>query len=132
MNESREQSTILVIEDEEPLRKLLTIMLQRAGHRVLSAANGNEAFELWKRSGDTIELLITDVALGGGMTGEDVARELRKRRADLPIIFASGNLPDAIGENLKAMFHAMYIMKPFSLTELSAAVESSLRAAAHE
>lgn len=103
------------------------MMLQRAGHRVLAAKSGDEAVQVWKRSQSEIDLLITDVALGEGLNGDDVARACRESRPDLPIIFASGNQPNETGKNLETAYGAMYMLKPFTGAQLAKAVDAALK-----
>ena len=81
-------STVLVVEDEAPLRKLVSMILSGAGYRVIVAANGEEALAL-AAAGGPIELLLTDVVMPG-ISGPDLARSLRATQADFPVLYMSG------------------------------------------
>src|SRR5207247_1878934 len=72
-----EGRTILVVEDEEPVRKLVQEVLTRHGYNVIEASNPQEAIEFWKMFGKQICLLFTDLIMPGGMSGKDLAERLR-------------------------------------------------------
>jgi two-component system, cell cycle sensor histidine kinase and response regulator CckA len=82
-------STILIAEDEPGVRAFLELALTRAGHRVIAAANGEEALEVAERSLDPIDLLIADVVLPG-LSGPEVADQLRRRHPGVRALFLSG------------------------------------------
>ncbi len=84
------QELILTVEDEESVRAILSILLNRYGYRVLRARTGPEALTLWRSHRQEIALLLTDMVLPGGMSGADVIQQLRAERPDLPVIIASG------------------------------------------
>lgn len=90
--------TILVVEDEDEIRFLATMLLEGEGYRVLEAANGNEAFAVLKQEGHDIDLLFTDIAMPGGMNGVQVAARMQTVMPDIKLLFTSGyaarSLPD--------------------------------------
>ena len=75
---------ILVVDDDEPLRDMLTRSFEREGHRVTAVADGDAAIE--QATERDFDVVLLDVALGPGPAGHDVARALRQRRAVVPII----------------------------------------------
>ncbi len=81
--------TILLVEDEPMVRKLASLLLEGAGYTVLAAEDGEEALSLAQGSLADVDLLLTDVSLPG-ISGVDVAEDLRGRRADLRVLFMSG------------------------------------------
>ncbi|MBB3221522.1 ATP-binding protein [Pseudoduganella umbonata] len=96
------KATILLVEDNEDVRELGRIMLEAHGHAVVSAASGEEALRLLEEheggGHGPIGLLFSDVIMPGGMTGVQLAEEVRRRRPSLPILLATGymeQLPDA-------------------------------------
>lgn len=109
---------VLVVEDDEAVRGVVTSMLESLGCRVLTAARGEHALELLRQQ-PTFDLLLTDVALPGGLTGIDVARQAHQLRSGLQIFFMSGYPEDAAraegllrpGENL--------LVKPFRKSDLA-------------
>src|SRR4051812_27302344 len=75
---------ILVVDDDEPLRDMLTRSFEREGHRVTAVPDGAQA--LARAAEQDFDVVLLDVALGAGPAGHDVARALRARRAVVPII----------------------------------------------
>ncbi|MBW7881550.1 MAG: response regulator [Caldilineaceae bacterium] len=115
--------TILVVDDEEPLRNLLQISLQRHGYHVLVARNGREALEIVNNK--TVDLVLLDIMMPE-MDGFTTCAELRKR-SDLPIVMLTAlNRPDDIvhGFNLGA---DDYITKPFTFREVEVRLQAILR-----
>lgn len=113
--------TILVVEDEVLIRLNTTDILQEQGLTVLEAGNGMEALRLAEQA--TLDVLIVDVGLPD-TTGVELARKLRERQADLPVIFATGHL-DMPGADALAPPIAV-LRKPFGEAELCAAVFGAL------
>ena len=81
--------TILVVEDETDVRTVAIRFLSAVGYHVVAAANARQALDLLIAKPD-VDLLFSDVVLGSGMDGIELAREARRIRADLPILLASG------------------------------------------
>jgi two-component system, OmpR family, response regulator RpaB len=114
---------ILVVDDEEPLRNLLRISLQKGGYTVYTAGNGREALEVFK--GSPIDLVLLDILMPD-MDGYTLCAELRKR-SDVPIIMLSAlNRPDDVvyGFSLGA---DDYISKPFQFREVEVRIQAILR-----
>lgn len=118
-------STILVAEDEDGVRLLVTRILRGQGHRVLEAASGSDALQVLETHDGVIDLLVTDVVMGdfGGRTLADAARVLRP---DLRVLYMSGyadedNLLDA--ENPTEAF----LEKPFTMDGLTSRVHGLLQ-----
>jgi CheY-like chemotaxis protein len=87
--------TILLVEDEGALRRMLREALAKAGYRVWEAANGKEALQQWQAACGRIDLLVSDVVMPV-MNGVQLARELTSRSPSLPVIFMSGHAEDLI------------------------------------
>ncbi|MDQ3249328.1 MAG: response regulator transcription factor [Chloroflexota bacterium] len=114
---------ILVVDDEEPLRDLLRISLQKAGYKVVVARNGQEALDMFTRT--QVDLVLMDVMMPD-MDGFEVCMELRKR-SDVPVVMLTAlNRPDDIvhGFNLGA---DDYISKPFTFREVEVRIQAILR-----
>lgn len=105
-------ATILIAEDERPVREAVERMLKEAGYTVMSAVNGAEALEIWSEDSSRIDLLITDLVMPE-KGGVDLAAACRRDRRDLPVIFMSG-FTDAAALN-SAMFTKTeaFLEKPF-------------------
>jgi CheY-like chemotaxis protein len=110
-------ATVLLVDDEEQVRRLVALTLKRHGYRVLSASSGREALELEKAWPEPLHLLLTDVMMPG-MTGPEVAVELGRRRPGLPVLLMSGYSPEAVGGNL--------LRKPFTPAALLERVRQAL------
>jgi signal transduction histidine kinase/DNA-binding LacI/PurR family transcriptional regulator len=123
---ARGTELILLLEDEEPIRKLAERMLGDAGYRVLSAANAVEARELWTDFQNSVDLLLTDVTMPG-LSGIAFAAELAGYPRPPRTLFISGRLPGEPGGPALPE-GAVFLAKPFSVTGLLDAVRSVLDA----
>ncbi|MDR3457296.1 MAG: PAS domain S-box protein [Verrucomicrobiae bacterium] len=128
----RGTGTILVIEDEPPVRTFVCQFLKRLGYEVIPAANGAEALELWRQQHGKISLVLTDIIMPGGMTGHQLAAQLTAEEPGLKIIFTSGytGTPTAMGEPLNEGEN--FIRKPFDPEALAEIIRRKLIGAAGE
>jgi CheY-like chemotaxis protein len=108
--------TVLVVDDDEVLRRYMTRVLEEEGYRVLLAEDGNEALALLKRYLPRVHLVVTDVLLPR-MTGPELAIRVALQPTPPPVLFVSG------GHNLGEL-PGPILWKPFLATELVAAVSS--------
>ena len=117
--------TILVVEDEEALRKVAKRTLDAAGYTVLTAADGDEALLTCARHAGDIHLLLTDVVMPR-MSGRALAQELSKTRPTLKVLYMSGYTDDAIVHHgvLDAGTH--FLGKPFTAADLTRKVREVL------
>ena len=117
--------TVLLVEDEAPVREIVRRALTAVGYRILEATDGADALRQWESHATGIDLVLTDMVLPG-MTGRDLAAELLRRRPGLRVIIMSGYtgetypaldlLPDRVG----------YLEKPFSLADLRQRLRDAL------
>jgi DNA-binding response OmpR family regulator len=118
---------ILVVDDDEPLRDMLTRSFEREGHRVTAVPDGAQA--LARAAEQDFDVVLLDVALGAGPAGHDVARALRARRAVVPIIMLTALDSEAdVVQGLEAGADD-YVTKPFGLAELRSRIRAVLRRA---
>ena len=118
---------ILVVDDDEPLRDMLTRSFEREGHRVTAVPDGQEA--LARAAEQDFDVVLLDVALGPGPSGYDVARELRAQRNVVPIIMLTALDSEAdVVQGLEAGADD-YVTKPFGLAELRSRIRAVLRRA---
>ncbi len=110
--------TILVIDDEEPIRMLINDVLQEAGYRVLEAADGPAGLKILQ-SDARVDLLITDVGLPGGFNGRQVADHARQTRPDLRVLFITGYAENAVIGNGQLDPGMEVITKPFAMASLA-------------
>ena len=106
--------TILLVEDDEPLRKLVSQILERTGYTVVSASNGEEALRLLDSPEHTeIDLLVSDVVMPG-IGGKALAEKLQARLPDLKVLFISGYPDEAVVHHGVLDEGVAYLQKPFS------------------
>lgn len=110
--------TIVLIEDEPTIRILVTEVLQDRGYRVIAADDGPAGLAILEEEG-SVDLLITDVGLPGGLNGRQVADAARVRRPELKVLFITGYAENAaVGNGL--MEQGMGVLtKPFEIEELA-------------
>ncbi|MBI1810921.1 MAG: response regulator, partial [Nitrospirae bacterium] len=87
--------TILLAEDEEEVRKLMKLVLEEAGYKVIEAVDGKEATEKFRENKDSINLLLLDVIMPK-INGKGVYEEARKIKPDIKALFSSGYPADFI------------------------------------
>src|SRR5262245_32027775 len=108
--------TILVVDDEEPIRKLVTQVLRAEGYSVFEAADPEQAWKIWSRYRSSIDVLFTDVILPM-MNGPELARELSAMRPDLKVVFTTGSSQIAVRETMDLVGHKRFLEKPYSSKE---------------
>jgi PAS domain S-box-containing protein len=118
----RGQETILVVEDEAAVREIAIAFLRSFGYTVLSAARAEPALEMLSAH-DEIALLFSDVVLGAGMSGKELAVAARRLRPTLGVLLTSGYEPDAAGPDADEF---ALLPKPYRREELSGAVRAIL------
>ena len=106
------RETILVVEDEVGLLKVLTRVLQRYHYRVLAATSGPEALRVWDEHEGQVDLLLTDMIMPGQMTGNDLVNELKKRKPELKVIITSGYSAELVGHDFSDAV-ACFLPKPY-------------------
>jgi DNA-binding NtrC family response regulator len=116
--------TILLIEDEPNVRKILRLLLESYGYRVMTAESGIEGLGLFRDNQDVIRVTITDMRMKG-MQGTEVIKELRSINVHARIVVVSGlrNIRELISEEPGRL---IFVPKPMSKEELMVAVQSML------
>ena len=116
--------TILLVEDEPAVRRLVSQMLQLTGYTVLEAANGPEALGLMDDVGHSVDLLLTDVVMPA-MNGGTLAQRLSRRHPKMRVLFTSGYMDDTVVQEVVAM-GAQFLPKPFTPDALTQKVREVL------
>jgi len=114
---------ILIVDDEFPIRTLISLSLQAEGLTVYDAGNGREAVDIFHQHADEIDLLLTDVVMPE-MDGPALVRELVAERPQLRVVFISGCC-DIV--NLSAPRRIYFLAKPFDISELVSTVQMALK-----
>jgi two-component system cell cycle sensor histidine kinase/response regulator CckA len=116
--------TILVVDDEPGIRKLVTAMLTRNGYSVLTADTGENAIRLF-RNNPAIELLLTDV-VAPGMSGPMIADEIAALRPDIKVLFMSGYDGSHVVQRYVVERGYALLTKPFTVDQLEQKVKEVL------
>ena len=117
--------TILLVEDEEAVRRLVREGLRSLGYRVLEASQGEEALSVASRHSGPIHVLLTDVVMPE-MSGPELARRLSTLRADMKIMFMSGYNEEATTRHGILDASTPCLLKPFSLQALASRIRAML------
>ncbi|WP_135079363.1 PAS domain-containing sensor histidine kinase [Terasakiella sp. SH-1] len=118
-------ATILLVEDEDPVRLFGARALSAKGYEVLEAASGDLAWEIVKSKGHQIDLVITDVVMPG-MKGPDLVELVHERFPKIKVIFMSGYAEDVIPEGIENDPTLHFLPKPFKLKDLAFKVKDVL------
>jgi len=114
---------VLAVDDELKLRTMVGRMLQPQGHEVTLAASGEEALSMMQLEGP-FDLVLSDVSMGSGMSGWDLAERVHERWPQIPVVLASGWGAQIDPEEARARGVAGVLAKPFRVGELRALVAS--------
>jgi PAS domain S-box-containing protein len=117
MEELRGSETILLAEDEESLRRAAIRVLEKHGYRVLAAANGAEALQLYREHQAEIALLVADVVMPT-LGGPQLVNELRRSRQDLKVLFTSGYTARDVQETKALDPGQPFLAKPWAVADL--------------
>ncbi len=120
--------TILLVEDEDSVRRLAVRILEGNGYRVLAATCAAEALRLWDRHGSSIDLLVTDLVLPD-VDGQELAGRLRRTRPGLPVLAMSGYTETASLRTDPLRSTTAFIAKPFSAEDFGRKIRQALGAA---
>jgi two-component system, cell cycle sensor histidine kinase and response regulator CckA len=114
--------TVLLVEDEDPVRLFSARALRNKGYRVIEAKSGEAALELITEGKERIDLLVTDVVMPK-MDGPALIRRVRQSHPHLKVIFISGYTEDSFRKRLDADSEIHFLPKPFSLKQLAGKVK---------
>jgi two-component system, cell cycle sensor histidine kinase and response regulator CckA len=117
--------TILVVEDEEPVRKLIQMILERDGYSVLAVEQGGDAIALSEDADRHIDLLLADLNLPD-MSGRELAQRVRINRPEMKLLYMSGYGDSAVAEWGIVPQGTIFLAKPFTPSVLAAKVRELL------
>ena len=120
------EETILLVEDEFPLRTFVCDLLQRCGYTVLEAESGPAALKVWQQYRDHIQLLLTDIIMPENMNGIELASQLQADKPALKVIYTSGYTGNLDGRNTQLKEGENFIRKPFKPETLADIIRKKL------
>jgi PAS domain S-box-containing protein len=118
--------TILLVEDDASVRSLMRNLLERKGYHVIEADNGVSAMKLWKRHHGAIDLLLTDMVMPEGVSGQELAERLLREKPALKVIYSSGYTDDMLGKDSPLRDNPNFLEKPFDSHKLLKQVRDCL------
>jgi two-component system, cell cycle sensor histidine kinase and response regulator CckA len=121
--------TVLLVEDEDPVRMFSARALRNKGYKVVEAKSGEDALEKITSGAETVDLIVTDVVMPR-MDGPTLVKEVRALHPDMKVIFISGYTEDAFRKRLGDEGGIHFLAKPFSLTQLAGKVKEVMIAGA--
>lgn len=110
--------TVLLVDDEDVIRELLSEMLTSSGYKVLEASDGTQALVLLDQA-DQVDMMVTDIGLSGGLSGTQLAQIARRHYPGLKTLFITGYAEDAAVRSGELPPHTRVLTKPFPLEEFS-------------
>jgi signal transduction histidine kinase/ActR/RegA family two-component response regulator len=121
------RESLLVVEDDPALRKVIVAFLSERNYQVAAAPDGSEALEILDESGP-FDLLLSDIILPGEFSGQELANEVTRRQPSIKILLMSGYASDAFEDRARPADYANLLQKPFSMGSLARKIRSVLKA----
>jgi PAS domain S-box-containing protein len=118
--------TILVVEDEALLRSLACATLTEFGYTVHQASNALEAIVVWQQQGRNVDLVLTDMVMPGGLTGQELGDRLRQDKPDLKVVYCSGYSAELPGVDFTQTKDMAFLQKPYRPRVLARVVRDCL------
>ncbi len=121
-SQSSGKLTVLLAEDEDMVREIARVILEKAGHRVLEAVNGKEALEIYSSNAGSIQIAVFD-AMMPEMNGRDAFEHILQQSPRLPCLFCTGYSGDSLMSYFEDRARVSVLQKPYSSSGLLAAIE---------
>jgi CheY-like chemotaxis protein len=119
------RETILVVEDEPVLREMIGEILKEYDYNVIEAGSGVEALRVWDEFDGDVDLLLTDMVMPEGLSGRELAAQLKRRKPALKVIYSSGYSPESMGRDF-GQSDTVFLSKPYVPPQLAQAVRQCL------
>jgi signal transduction histidine kinase/CheY-like chemotaxis protein len=116
---------ILLVDDDDMVLTTVSRTLESLGYAVKPAGSADEALDLLNTP-PQVDLLMTDIMLGGGLSGPELAREVERERPNLPVLFMSGFQQKKLERSGFASSEVSFLTKPFRITDLAPAIRAVL------
>ncbi|MGH7867713.1 MAG: ATP-binding protein, partial [Candidatus Dormibacteraceae bacterium] len=118
--------TVLLVEDETALRRLLCLSLERRGYKIFAAKDGAEAIEIFLQHGDQIHLVVSDIMMPH-VDGFELKQRIAALSPDVKFLFMSGYSQEIVEQRQKVLEGCAFLEKPFLPDELAGKVRDLLR-----
>jgi PAS domain S-box-containing protein len=118
--------TILLVEDEFPLRTFVSDLLQRCGYTVLEAESGPAALKIWQEHRNRIHLVLTDIIMPENMNGIELGNQLKQDKPGLKVIYTSGYTGNVAGRQAALTEGVNFIRKPFKPEAIAEIIRKKL------
>jgi two-component system, cell cycle sensor histidine kinase and response regulator CckA len=128
--QAEDRKTILVVDDEPEIRKLVSAMVSQFGYNALTADSGDHALTMYRNLNAPLEMLITDV-VAPGMSGPMLAEKLGALQPDLKVLYISGYDNTQVVQKYVVERGHKLLSKPFTMEELKEKMTELLPQAAH-
>ncbi len=112
------EALVLLVEDEEAVRKLAKTVLEARGAEVLAAADGEEGIELFRRRADQIDAVVLDLTMPK-KSGRETLEELRRTKEDVPVVLTSGFDESVARQRVEGLGAAAFLQKPYDMQKLA-------------
>lgn len=117
---------ILLVEDEDHVRFAAKLIASRAGYNVTEAVDGPSALEAWAAAATPFDLLLTDVMMPNGLTGAELAEQLRARQPTLKVILSTGYSQELLQQGAHHLEGSRLLLKPYTSDDLLSAIRELL------
>ena len=119
--------SILIVDDEQDLRQMMTDMLRRLNYHTFDAGDGQEALKIYRNRGSEVDLVITDMKMPR-MGGKELYHKLKEVNSDVKILLSSGYDVEQEIKELLERGASGFLRKPFNIQQLTTAVDQALSA----
>ena len=119
------RGTVLLVEDDDGVRRLTRRVLEQYGFRAVEARTGLEALELLTLDHPRIDAVVSDLVMPG-MSGKELVSRLRDLRPEIPVVYLSGYTSEEVTDEIRLHPKQMFLQKPFSPETLATALEELL------
>ena len=123
------KKTLLVVDDDVSILKLLKIILKSAGYNIVTATNGMEGLKVYQKSPKLFSLALVDASMGAGMNGMELCGEIRKQNATLPLILMSAYRAKEMSSKMATAGISGFLAKPFRGNDVVDLVAKYLKSA---
>jgi two-component system, cell cycle sensor histidine kinase and response regulator CckA len=118
---------VLLVEDDPAVRKVMRLMLMRSGCTVIEADTAAQGYAQWTAHREEIDLIITDLIMPGGYTGEDLARQILIEAPGTPVIYCSGYSPGLFDSKESLVNNENFLPKPYDSEHVNSVLRSVRR-----